>query len=297
MWRMWREEALFFGGWRPRREETPLSLIGVPLDETVSFNPGTRFAPKFIRMVSESLEWYSFYSESDAGELGVYDEGDITVMPGNIRGTLGLVEDALGELREEGRIPIMVGGEHTITLGAKRIIGDDTLLIVFDAHLDLRDEYLGSKLNHATIMRRLLEIVPGENVVFVGTRAACREELEWARKSAVKIITSRRIWLYGPGETVRRLEKMVSKADKVYVSIDMDVFDPAYAPGVGTPEPMGLDPHSVVQILTSIIGENLVGIDIVEANPLCDIGYATCALAARLIIEVVAKVRLWWRKK
>ena len=290
---MWVQETRFFGGWRPKRDSTPFSLVGVPLDETVSFNPGTRFAPSYIRLVSESLEWYSFYSESDASELGVYDEGDLVVKPGDLRGSLALVEDALRDLRDEDRIPILIGGEHTITYASKSIVDDNTLFIVFDAHLDLRDEYLGSKLNHATFMRRLLEYVPGENIIYIGTRAVCREELECARRNSIRIITSRRVWVYGPGETARRLARVVSRADKVYVSIDMDVFDPAYAPGVGTPEPLGLDPNSMVQILVSIVDSNLIGADIVETNPMCDAGYTTSALAAKLVIEMIAKARLW----
>ncbi len=289
MWQLWLSKTKPFGGWNTRRDETRISLIGIPLDISNSYSPGTKFAPEAIRRVSESLEWYSFYSEKDFSEYGLYDEGDLVLSPGKMIENLDLIGEALKDIRGEKRLPIMLGGEHTITVGAKKIIDDDTLLIVFDAHLDLRDDYLNSRLNHATCLRRLLDDHPVSNIVFIGTRAVSVEELEYVKKNDIKYITSRRLWLYGPGESIKRLQKIMDDYEKIYLSIDIDVVDPGYAPGVGTPEPLGLDPHSLMQMLVTIIDERLIGIDIVEVNPLRDAGDATSALAAKIIMEAVIR--------
>ncbi len=278
-----------FGGLSRKREETLFSLIGAPLDETNSYYPGTRFAPNAIRRVSESLEWYSFYTEDNFSVHGLYDEGDLIMSPGRIKENINMIRNALTDISSEGRKTILVGGEHTVTLGAAGLMDDETLLIVFDAHLDLRDDYLGSRINHATVMRRILEEHMPSNIIFVGTRAVSTEELEYARENDIKYITTRRIWLYGPSETIRLIERLSRPYSKIYFSIDMDVIDPGFAPGVGTPEPAGLTPWVFLEILLRIIDDRMIGFDLVEVNPVRDCGDSTSSLAAKTIMEAITR--------
>ncbi len=288
MWTLWRTPAKPFGGYNPPREESIVSLLGVPLDTSVSFAPGTRLAPTRIREAAESLEWFSFISETPVSEEKIYDEGDLVPKPNDVNETIALVSDFLSEMRKENRKTILLGGEHTLTMAVEKILGKKTLLIVFDAHADMRDEYLSSKINHATFLRRISENFPSENIVLVGTRALSVEEENYIKQEGIKTFSSRRIWSYGPSETGNKLERICEEYDEIYISIDMDVFDPAYAPGVGTPEPLGLDPFSFMSIYGRLLRtKKVIGIDVVETNPLLDNGYQTSFLAAKIIVEAL----------
>ncbi|MEM4036100.1 MAG: agmatinase [Fervidicoccaceae archaeon] len=294
-WELWRIPAwrAFGGSPNPKRDTVRTSLLGVPLDSTSSFYPGSRFAPSAVRAVSESLEWYSYVMERALPENMVYDEGDLLVKPDDVSFSLRVTSEALRELVEEGRFPVLLGGEHTVTYAATEILDGDSLLVVFDAHLDARDEYLGSRLNHATVMRRILDKLPSECILFVGTRALSEEEEEFARSTGLKFISSRRVWAYGPRRAALSLREAVRGKERVYISIDVDVLDPAYAPGVGTPEPLGLDPHSLLALLGPLLSSaNVVGADVVEVNPLLDRSSATSFMAAKLIIELAAAAQL-----
>jgi len=291
-WRLRLERKLSFANFSASREDSPVSIIGAPLDMSNSHAPGTMYAPEQIRRVAESLEWYSFISEKDLTEIGFYDEGDLVLYPGDLPRSIELISEALSSLSNEGRFPLMLGGEHTSTLGAAEILRSNCLIIVFDAHLDLREDYLGSSLNHATVMRRLWEKIPSADFVFIGTRAVTPEELQFARKESMEIFTSRAIWKFGAAEAARKIRKMAEEAECTYITFDMDAIDPGFAPGVGTPEPLGLDPHTAMEMLHSFIGRKTVGMDIVEVNPLRDCGEATTSLAARIVIESVIKYGL-----
>ncbi|MGB9726049.1 MAG: agmatinase [Fervidicoccaceae archaeon] len=288
-WRLRIDRKFPFANFQAKREDSSVSILGAPLDISNSHAPGTVYAPEHIRRVAESLEWYSFISQRDLTEFSFYDEGDLVLYPGDIKRSLELISESLSDLKREGRIPIILGGEHTITLGAADILSSKCLIVVFDAHLDLREEYLGSNLNHATVMRRVWENVPSAEFAFVGTRAVTLEELSFAKKEGMEIFTSRMIWKYGLAEAVKKIIKMAENTECVYISFDMDVVDPGFAPGVGTPEPLGLDPHTIVEMVYSLIGKKLVGMDIVEVNPLRDCGEATTSLAAKIVIESIIK--------
>ena len=295
-WKLWLVPRAPFGGARPPRDETLVSLLGFPLDETGSFLPGTRMAPDAVRRVSESLEWFSYYLDKPLPESLVYDEGDIAIVPGDLEESLRRLSLALEALsRGEKRVPIVLGGEHTLThaaLGLLRKTG--AALVVFDAHGDLRDEYLGSRLNHATVMRRLLDHLEPERLVLVGTRALSEEEERLARDQGLRIVSARHVWQFGLRETTHRLLGFLRDHEAVYISIDVDVLDPAYAPGVGTPEPLGLSPQELVLLLGRLVSEkSLVAMDIVEHNPLAEGGYATSALVAKLVIEAAGVL---WEK-
>ncbi|MEM0060902.1 MAG: agmatinase [Fervidicoccaceae archaeon] len=291
-WRLRLERGKTFANFSSSRDRTKISIIGAPLDISNSHAPGTMYAPDEIRKIAESLEWYSFISERDLTEFGLHDEGNLVLYPGEIGKSIDLISEALSDLRGEGRIPFLLGGEHTVSIASSRIVSGDCLVIVFDAHLDLRDEYLGSYVNHATAMRRLWERSGSPKFAFIGTRAVSPEELEFARKEEMEIFTSRTIWKYGSSEAVKRINRMIEEAKCVYISFDMDVVDPGFAPGVGTPEPLGLEPNAVAGMLVSLVGEKLIGFDMVEVNPMRDCGEATSALAAKLIIEAIIKYEI-----
>ncbi|MGB9831038.1 MAG: arginase family protein, partial [Fervidicoccus fontis] len=232
MWKLRALKKFPFGGLYKNKEETKISLIGAPLDLTNSHAPGTYLAPEAIRRIAESLEWYSLLYEGDFSENGIYDEGDLVLFPGKVRENIDLISESLLDIKEEKRIPFMLGGEHTVTLASSKLLDEDTLLVVFDAHFDLRDEYLNSNITHATVMRRIVDNFEPKNLLFIGTRAVSQEELDFVKKNQIEYITSRRIWLYGINEFARNIERKLEKFGKIYVSIDIDAVDPGYAPGV-----------------------------------------------------------------
>lgn len=295
-WELWLAPTHPFSGSRPPRGDTRISLLGFPLDETGSFLPGTRLAPDQVRRVSQSLEWYSYALEKPLPENLVYDEGDLPPVPGRVEESLHRLSSVLQALVAEGRLPIVLGGEHTLTRSVLPLLETRPRagMVVFDAHGDLRDEYLGSRLNHATVMRRLLDHIEGERIVFVGTRALSEEEHSYARQMGLTLITARHVMDLGLRGARLALLRALRDLDPLYISIDVDVLDPAYAPGVGTPEPLGLTPHQLLSLLHPLLAEHeLLALDIVEHNPLADAGYATSALVAKLVIEVAG---ILWEK-
>jgi len=261
-------------------------LIGVPMDYTSTYKPGSRFAPDYIRNASCNIEFYSLSTRRIMESEGFIDLGNIILPPGDVEKSLSIIQSvAKGAWKEYQGIPLgFLGGEHLITypIVSGLMDGIDTL-VVFDAHLDLRDEYLGSRLNHASFLRRLVE--KGVRVIHIGSRAYSGEELEYLK-------TLENIKVYSVLDV---LEKTVEAVElgRVYISIDMDVIDPSYAPGVGNPEPFGLTPLQLLGLLKKIVGSSsrLVGFDIVEVNPLVDVNDVTSILAGKLVFELAALAR------
>ncbi len=278
-------EAWCFGGFQAPREKTPYIVLGAPLDATATYRPGTRFGPQAIREASRNIEFYSFRSGVDMDDVGFHDLGDACI-PENVKEALLTIEVTTKTSWRPGDVLIMLGGEHTVSRAAIEALRPDKV-VVFDAHLDLRDEYLGSKDNHACTVRRLVESLGSENILLVGVRACCREEVEYAKQSGVKYITSYDVERMGVRETVKVIENFLREASRTYISIDLDVLDPAYAPGVGNPEPEGLTTMQLIDILAGITKENLVGVDVVELCPPYDNG-STAVAAAKIIVEVCA---------
>ncbi|MEM1558614.1 MAG: agmatinase [Thermoproteota archaeon] len=277
------ENPYQFSGLRHSYEESLFSVVGVPFDGTTSFRPGSRFGPSSIRLFSAEAETLSLDDYIDLEEVPMADLGDIAVTF-NVEEVLRRIETVCRELHEDSKIPILLGGEHTITLGAARGL-KPKLVICFDAHFDYRGEYpQGVKVSHATVMRRISEDIC--KVVHVGVRAACREEVEYARE--MKFFTSKLI-LEDFSETSRMLRSVVEEADSLYVSIDLDVLDPAYAPGVGNPEACGLSTSILLRLLDDSITDRLLGIDLVELNPLLDYGGSSTAAAVRILFRSIAK--------
>jgi agmatinase len=271
-------------------EKSRYRILGVPFDSSTSYRPGTRFGPDAIRQAAAALESNSYFiKDVYLEDAAPFDEGDVVVSIGDVSETLARVERAVEEVAGRG-VPILLGGEHTITLGALRALSRARpCLVVFDAHLDLRDEYLGLRLGHATFMRRLLETSPPPKVIYVGARAFSREEVEAIRRSSITVRWAQDFVSLGPVNVASGIVSELSRCESLYVSVDMDVFDPAYAPGVGNPEPLGLTPMDVLTVINRIVDERLVGADVVEVSPPYDVGGSTSALAAKVVLEIILK--------
>ena len=177
-----------------------------------------------------------------------------------------------------------MGGEHTLTLASFQAMPEDTALLVFDAHFDIREEYGGARVSHATFLRRLIEKIGGDRIMHLGGRAACREEWESLEELSLANVPSSTIML---GGAERLVKEFLSDKRRVYVSIDLDVLDPAYAPAVGNPEPLGLTTHQLIRLLHSIRGKEVVGFDICEYTPIYDNG-ATGVVAAKLLADMLS---------
>ncbi len=279
-----------FGGFQGRPEKTPFDLIGVPFDATTTFRPGSRFAPDSIRRASMDIEFYSIRNNLDFDEVGVRDLGNISTPP-IASEMINRVKQVTSHIINNNRRLIVLGGEHTLTIGVVDAIKKlEPCIIIADAHLDLREEYLGSKLNHATTTRRLLEIVPPSKITLLGVRAFCKEEIEYANKIGLTYYTPTQMRILGMRELAKRIMRRIEECNCIYLSIDMDVFDPAYAPGVGNPEPEGITPTELLDTLHLIIDDRFIGFDVVEVNPLYDPSQITSILAAKIIVEIASTI-------
>lgn len=252
-------------------------IFGVPFDSTVSFRSGEKLAPNKIREASYNMESYSIYRGVNLKNSGIYDMGDIEEYH-NSEDMLDEVFSVVDGIVADKKFPIMIGGEHSITFGAVKRIKSKVVFI--DAHTDFRSSYLGEKYSHACVARRVSEVVGKENIVSIGIRSVSPEEI---KEGTQKYFTS-----FEANEDFGKVSRFLRKFanSSTYLSIDFDGFDPAYAPGVGTPEPFGLDPIVIMDILNAI-GPKLLGLDLTEITPLYDNGN-TAMLAARIIQEVVS---------
>lgn len=264
-------------------DDADFVIFGVPFDRTASFRSGARFAPNQIRETSDNFEEYLPEHNADLSELKIHDAGDVE-MEGLLDEMVESVADFGRRVVSAGKFPIMLGGEHSISPPMVSAMGDVGVIIV-DAHLDYRDSYLGAKHSHACANRRITDVVGKENVVAIGVRSISREERDDENFESLNIITSYDVHEKGI-EAVMKTALNIIKREKIYLSIDMDGIDPAYAPATGTPEPFGITPLDVKKMI-SMIGNRLAGFDIVEVAPPYDSGN-TSALAARLVIEVLA---------
>ena len=276
---------LIFSGVQKTLEEAEYVILGVPFDVTSTFRSGARFAPFAIREASLNIETYSFRAGFDFEELKLHDLGDLNIV-GEADETIRRVELVSKELLNENKLPVLIGGEHTITLGALQSMGDGITIVSFDAHLDLRNEYLGRTLSHATFMRRIWENTHPHKILEVGTRAVCREELEYAKEFDIPFLTTQQIYRYGIENTIEKIVQQLSDQDRIYLSIDMDVLDPAFAPAVQNPEPDGLSIRTLLDILSGICDERILGFDVVEVTPHYDRG-STAIQAAKIIFEIL----------
>jgi len=280
-----------FGGVQKPFEKAKYVVFGVPFDVTSTFRTGARFGPNAIRQASQNIETYSFRAGIDAEDLLLHDLGDLHASTSPKR-TVDMLKLVVADLLAAKKMPIALGGEHTVTLGVMKGLGDKakkTALVSFDAHLDLRKEFLGLTLSHTTFMRVINEEVKPAKIVEVGTRAVCKEELAYAKEAGIDFFTSQLIRKEGVAQTIQRLKEELAPYENLYLTIDMDVLDPAFAPAVQNPESEGLETHTLLDILCALCDKRVVGFDVVEIAPVYDQGISAVA-AAKVMFEVLCQL-------
>lgn len=263
-------------------EDAEFVIFGAPFDGTSCFRPGSKRAPSAIRKASYNFEPYSPHYDVDLGEVPFCDLSEIKAS--TVDEMLTIVRETVRGIVNDGKIPIMMGGEHLLTYPCIRAF-DDISAVVLDAHLDLRDEYAGDKQSHACVSRRIIEEIGATNYVSIGIRSGAKEEYDFAKKNEVRFYTVDQIQSEGIAHVVHDAVEYLN-TDRIYLSIDVDAIDPAYAPAVGNPEPFGMVPTDVKYVIRSLAPYTL-GFDLVEISPDYDHGQ-TALLGAKLIREFIA---------
>jgi len=266
--------------WSSGDGTAPIAIFGAPLDETTSFRPGTRFGPSAAREASHALELYSLRQKRSLRPEDHVDMGDLTLPLGSVKDALQVIRAASAEILSGGRRFMAIGGEHLITLPLVESLDQlypDMVVVQMDAHADLRLEFTGTPLSHATVMRRVVELLGPGRLYQLGIRSADRRELE-----ETEGLTE--VHFY---KVVEPLSSVLPKiaGRPVYLSIDIDVVDPAFAPGTGVPEPGGITSQELLDALSMFNGQNVVGSDLVEVAPAYDSTGQTGLLAATVVRE------------
>lgn len=265
-------------------EEAGIVLFGAPFDSTTSFRPGTRFASRAMRGDSFGIETYSPYQDLDLEDYAVFDSGDLELCFGNSARALEQIEAHTEQILRDGKIPGMIGGEHLVTLGAVRAVAKhhpDLRVIHFDAHTDLREDYLGETLSHATVMRRVWDLLGDGRICQFGIRSGERAEFEWAKEH----VFTNRFDFGGLEEIAAGLGDV-----PVYLSIDLDVLDPSVFPGTGTPEAGGVTFLQLLDAILCVSRLQIVGFDVNELSPIYDPSGASTALACKLLRELLLAI-------
>ncbi len=263
-------------------------VLGIPFDRTTSFRPGARFGPDAIRQHSWNFESYDLETGVDLATVPIHDRGNA----GEYGGADQMVEAVREHLRpvfQAKKIPIVLGGDHACSPPCVEAYPDPSAIgvLYIDAHMDFRAEYLGDRRSHACSSRRILERVGARNVVVLGVRSVSREEVEDNRSLGMSFLTAHEVHREGIESSVQRALNML-KTEHVYISLDIDAIDPAFAGATGTPEPFGLTPRDV-KVAIGLAAPRLIGMDIMEVSPPWDSGN-TSALAARLAREAIVRV-------
>lgn len=281
-------QSNIFSGFQESFKKADYVVLGVPFDATSTYRTGARFGPNAIRQASLNIESYSFRTGIDVEDLRLHDLGDLDTFT-DLEKTLERTTLVVKDIFEAGKIPVIIGGEHTITFGVINGLSrhsSGTAIVSFDAHLDLRNEFAGLKLSHTTFMRRVNERLKPAKIIEVGTRAVCKEELAFAEEAGIEFFTVHQIRKEGALEITEQLKKNLENCGKIYLSVDMDVLDPAYAPGVQNPEPEGLEPYTLLELLSGLCDKRVIGFDVVEVAPHYDRGVSAIN-AAKVIFEIL----------
>jgi len=260
--------------------QAPFILLGCPFDGTSSYRPGSRFAPNAIREASQALESYSPIQGKDLSEITVCDLGDMDLPFGNTPRVLDLIQYAIDQILGDRKIPIILGGEHLITLpviAASIKYYPDLTIIHVDAHADLREDYLGEKLSHATVMRRVIELIGQDRLIQLGVRSGTREEFLFARQIGCQ-------YPIHNSQDLSLIEQKI-RAKNIYISLDLDILDPSVLPGTGTPEPGGISFERLLETLSFLKEGNVVGMDMVELLPNHSPDHISSIVAAKILRE------------
>jgi agmatinase len=259
------------------------TVFGIPFDSTHSYKPGCRFGADAIRDSFNNIEVFHPELKVDLETANIEDLGNTrhTVVVSEM---IDMVKKITAELVAKQKQLFILGGEHSITYGTYTSFPKETGYVVFDAHYDLRDEFADTKLSHASYLRRIVEERGSDNILHVGARAFVAEELEFLQENNIKTITDKEI---RDGKGSQLLRDHVSSFDSIYSSFDLDVLDPAFAPGVGNPEAAGITSRELFDMISSFSDIKVAGVDIVELNPYHDNG-STASLAAKLMSTLIA---------
>ena len=268
------DEGAIFMGARRNPEGCRLALFGVPYDGTTSFRPGTRFGPAAIREVSTGLETYCPQLDRDLEDIAYADIGAVEIPFGDPQPVVDAVRHATSSVLAAGMKPLMLGGEHSISSGAVAAVAEqhpDLVLVQLDAHADLRNEWLGSHHSHACAMRRCLEVLPSQHLLQIAIRSGTSEEFKELHRS------DRLISVQDIPERMNPL-----RGRPIYLTVDLDWFDPAVMPGTGTPEPGGFLWSDFAAVIKELRHHSLMGADVVELAPQLDSSGISSVLAAKV---------------
>jgi agmatinase len=274
---------LSFQSCKAEYDESSVVLFSVPLDNTTSYRPGTRFAGNAVRVESIGIEWYSPYKEMDLKDYNTVDIGDLELPMGLVEESLDIVYDTVSQIVKDDKKPMMVGGEHLVTFPVVKALmekHEDLHIIHLDAHTDLRDEFLGRKLSHATVIRRCYDILGDDRIFQFGIRSGDRHEFDFAKNGHTYM---QKFNFNGMDEIIDKL-----KDKPVYITIDLDVLDPSVFPGTGTPEPGGVTFNDLLDAMKKFEKlNNVVGADIVELAPMLDSSNVSTVVAAKALREMI----------
>jgi len=265
-------------------------IFGVPYGKTSSFRYGAEKAPKAIRQASWNFETYDIRTGIDLKEKKIHDYGNLDVDNSNSKVMVEKATDFTSLILKENKFPIVIGGEHSITSGVIKAFPKDIAILCLDAHMDYRKSYENDAYNHACTVRRITDHIGVKDIAVLGVRSAEKKEFYDAKRDGLFYKDSFSIRKNGISETIKET-KIYLKNKKIYLTLDIDVIDPAYAPGTSTPEPFGLTPFDVLELIDAFSSQ-LIGFDVVEVCPAYDHG-ETALLAAKLIRSLIGAV---WKK-
>ena len=264
-------------------QDADIVIFGAPFDSTTSFRPGARFGSSAIRHESFGIETYSPYQDKDLEDFRIFDSGDLELCFGSAEAALADIEERAETILSDGKIPFLIGGEHLVTLGSVRAVAKkhpNLHVIQFDAHADLRDDYLGAKLSHACVMRRCHDLLGDGRIHQFCIRSGERTEFRFAKEHT----DMHKFSFEGLSELV---DKLIKDNVPVYFTIDMDCLDPAYFCGTGTQEAGGVDWKQLLEAILTVAKANVVAFDINELSPALDSSGASTALACKTVRELL----------
>jgi len=262
-------------------EESNVVILGCPYDGSASFRPGARFGPAAIRKASWGIETFSPYFQRDLSQYSIHDMGDLELPLGEKKISLGLIRKALRKILSRKKFPILLGGDHLITLPIIEEILPITPqlhLLQIDAHTDLRDDYLGESLCHSTVMKKVVDLLDGDRLFQIGIRSGTEEEFKLARKMRSTVSLN-------PGSLSSMIKRL--RNQPVYITLDLDVIDPSLLPGVGTPEPGGLSFKELISLLKKLQSLHVIGFDMVELTPDYDPTQISSLTASAILREMI----------
>ncbi len=276
--------AIFMGATRSI-DQCKVSLLGVPYDGTCCFRPGSRFGPAAVREDSYGIETFCPQLDLDLDDINFADVGTLDIPIGDAKLIINYVRDATDILLKNNLKPLIIGGEHSITSGVVKSIitkHPELIMIQLDAHADLRDEWLGSKFSHACSMKRCLEILPSKKIFQIGIRSGTRLEF-------IEMRNNKSLIPHTLGDNARHLEEALKNfhGRPIYLTFDLDWFDPSILPGTGTPEPGGYFWRDFAAIVEVLKCHNLIGADVVELSPKLDSSGISSILAAKVIRSLI----------